>query len=77
MGKIRINPETTNVKIDKVWAALNSYGIYTEEQLDEAVRKMKPIDISCMAGEIKWKDGIPPEGFGKTPTYPVDLYGKE
>ncbi len=74
MKKIRINPATTNMKMDKVWAALNSYGIYTEEQLEEAVKKMKPINISCMAGKINWPDGKAPDGFGQKSKHPVNLY---
>lgn len=49
------------MKIDKVWEALNSYGIYTEEQLAEEVKNMKPINISCMAGKINWEDGVIPK----------------
>lgn len=74
MGRVKINPATTNMKIDKVWAALNSYGIYTEEQLAEEVKKMKPINISCMAGKINWLDGEAPDGFGQEQKYPVSAY---
>lgn len=39
----------------KVWAALNRYGIFTEEQLDEELRTMKPLDVSCMVSPTKKK----------------------
>lgn len=53
MGKININPRTTNVKIDKVWAALAEYGIHSEADLDEAMKHFKPINIGCMVSPVK------------------------
>lgn len=37
--------------INKVWEALHKYGIYTEQQLDEAIKKMKPINIGYMVSK--------------------------
>lgn len=71
MKRVKINPATTNMKMDKVWAELNSYGIYTEEQLAEEVKKMKPINISCMAGKINWLDGEGPDTFRQEQKQPI------
>lgn len=38
---------------EKIWKALAKYDIYTEEQLDEAIKKMKPLNIGCMVSPIK------------------------
>lgn len=62
MGKININPRTTNVKIDKVWAALAEYGIHSEADLDEAMKHFKPINIGCMVSPVRTgKIGVPEE----------------
>ncbi len=43
----------TNQKIDKVWKALAKYGIHSEKELDEALKNMKPLNISCMVSSLK------------------------
>lgn len=35
-------------QVERIWAALAEYGIYSEQDLKEAVKKMKPINIGCM-----------------------------
>lgn len=34
--------------INKIWEALAKYGIYSEEELDEAIKNMEPLNIGCM-----------------------------
>lgn len=43
--------ENTNVDIEKMWEKLHSYGIYSEADLDREIKRMGPLDISCMAGK--------------------------
>ncbi|EHI98010.1 hypothetical protein CDLVIII_1311 [Clostridium sp. DL-VIII] len=45
-----------NVKMDAVKKALLKYGIHNEKELDEAIKKMKPLNIGCMVSPIN-KDG--------------------
>lgn len=45
-----------NVKIEAVKKALLKYGIHNEQELDEAIKKMKPLNIGCMVSPIN-KDG--------------------
>lgn len=40
-------------KIEKVRKALSRYGIYTEKDLDEAIKKLPPLNISCMVSPVK------------------------
>ena len=40
-------------KIEKVWAALAKYGIYSEKDLDEALKNMPPLEIGCMVSPVK------------------------
>ena len=37
--------------VEKLWKALAKYNIYNEEQLNAAVREMKPLNISCMVSK--------------------------
>lgn len=39
-------------RYEKVLKALAKYGIHTEEQLDQAIKKMKPLNISCMVSPV-------------------------
>lgn len=39
--------------IDKVWKALAKYGIKSERELDEALKNMTPLNISCMVSPLK------------------------
>lgn len=39
--------------IEKVRKALSKYGIYTEKDLDEAIKKLPPLNISCMVSPVK------------------------
>ena len=45
----------THVDVDRVWKALAKYGITTEEELDEAIKKMEPINIGCMVSPVRTK----------------------
>lgn len=38
--------------IDKVRKALAKYGIHSEKELDEAIKKMKPLNIGCMVSPV-------------------------
>ncbi|MCG3089166.1 hypothetical protein [Sporosarcina cyprini] len=40
------------VQREKIWKALEKYGIRTEAELNEAIKKMKPLNISCMVSPI-------------------------
>lgn len=42
-----------NVNIDAVRKALLRYGIHNEEELDEAIKKMQPMNIGCMVSSTK------------------------
>lgn len=35
----------------ELWKCLNQRGIYTIEELEKEIQKMKPIDISLMVGK--------------------------
>lgn len=39
--------------IDKVRKALAQYGIHSEKELDEAIKKMKPLNIGCMVSPVR------------------------
>lgn len=39
-------------RVEKLWKALKKYDIHTEEQLNEAMIDMKPLDISCMVSPV-------------------------
>lgn len=38
---------------EKIWNALAKYGIYTEAELNEAIKKMKPLNIGCMVSPVR------------------------
>ena len=38
--------------IERLWAELAKYDIYTEEQLNAAIEEMEPLDISCMGSKV-------------------------
>ncbi|KYG92041.1 hypothetical protein A0U40_03630 [[Bacillus] sp. KCTC 13219] len=53
MAKIKNSTNELNSRhIGKLWAALNKYGIYTEDELKKAVEEMQPLNISCMVAPI-------------------------
>lgn len=39
--------------MDKVWKALAKYGVHSEKELDEALKNMAPLNISCMVSPLK------------------------
>lgn len=39
-------------RLENIMAALKEYGIHNEAELDAALVKMTPLDISCMASPI-------------------------
>lgn len=43
--------------IDKIMKALAKYGIHNAEELNEAIKKMKPLDITCMVSPVKTTGG--------------------
>lgn len=38
---------------EKIWKALAKYGIKTEAELNEAIKKMKPLNIGCMVSPVR------------------------
>lgn len=44
----KVNSSLRDVQYEKVWKALAKYGIRTEAELNDAVKKMKPLNIGCM-----------------------------
>lgn len=38
-------------QVERIWQALAEYGIYSEEDLREAIRTMKPLNIGCMVSK--------------------------
>lgn len=52
--------QTNEQQYEKIWNALAKYGIYNEEQLNEAIRKMKPLNIGCMVSPVPSKKGLMP-----------------
>lgn len=47
--------ENTSTQHEKIMKALAKYGIYNEEQLNEAIRNMKPLNIGCMVSPVPSK----------------------
>ncbi|MFF2794952.1 hypothetical protein [Lysinibacillus xylanilyticus] len=41
-----------DVRIAKLKKALEKYGIYNEEQLNAAIKEMKPLNIGCMVSPV-------------------------
>jgi len=49
----KLSPEEKiKIRVQKAWDVLAKHGIYTEEQLDEAIKKLPPINIGCMVSPI-------------------------
>ncbi len=47
--------------IQSIWKALAKYGIHTEKELDEAIKKMIPLNIGCMVSPVNGRrveDGV-------------------
>jgi len=44
--------------VDKIMKALAKYGIHNAEELNEAMKKMKPLDITCMVSPMKGDPGL-------------------
>lgn len=42
-------------QLEKIKKALEKYGIFNEEQLNEAIRNMKPLNIGCMVSPVPSK----------------------
>ena len=40
--------EASAEQVEKIWAALAEYGIYSEQDLKKAMKEMKPLDIGCL-----------------------------
>lgn len=40
------------IRIAKLKKALEKYGIYDEEQLNAAIKEMKPLNIGCMVSPV-------------------------
>lgn len=40
--------QNDSLQLEKIKKALAKYGIYSEEQLNEAIKNMKPLNIGCM-----------------------------
>lgn len=47
-----------NANIDAVKKALLKYGIHNEKELDEAIKKMQPMNIGCMVSPIAIKKEV-------------------
>ena len=43
---------------EKIWKALGKYGIRTEAELNEAIKKMKPLNIGCMVSPVRAEKGV-------------------
>lgn len=39
-------------QLEKINKALEKYGIFNEEQLYEAIKNMKPLNIGCMVSPV-------------------------
>ena len=46
------------VQLAKIKKALEKYGIYNEEQLNAAIKEMKPLNIGCMVSPVPSKTGL-------------------
>lgn len=49
--------ETKNdsLQLERIKAALAKYGIFNEDQLNEAIKNMKPLNIGCMVSPVPMK----------------------
>ncbi|MFJ7662985.1 hypothetical protein ACIQXW_11330 [Lysinibacillus sp. NPDC097162] len=52
------NINQDNLQQEKIKRALAKYGIYNEEQLNLAIREMKPLNIGCMVSPVPSKKAI-------------------
>lgn len=43
---------------EKIWKALAKYGISTEAELNEAMKKMKPLNIGCMVSPVRYDRNV-------------------
>ncbi|ACD53026.1 hypothetical protein [Clostridium botulinum] len=41
------------LRVKRMWEYLNENGIYTEKELDEAIKNMKPLNIGIFVSPIK------------------------
>lgn len=46
------------MNIEKLWKELKKFGINNEKELDEAIAKMKPLNIGCFVNEVPTNKGI-------------------
>lgn len=44
-----------DLRVAKLKKALEKYGIYSEEQLNAAIKEMKPLNIGCMVSPVPSK----------------------
>ncbi len=44
--------EKEKLKFEKIWLELNKFGIRTEKELDDAINKMKLLNIGCFVNEV-------------------------
>ncbi|MGE7942795.1 hypothetical protein ACQKNB_11975 [Lysinibacillus xylanilyticus] len=51
------NHQSDNLQLEKIKKALAKYGIYNEEQLNEAIKNMKPLNIGCMVSPVPSNEG--------------------
>ncbi|MFF5993673.1 hypothetical protein AAGS61_02810 [Lysinibacillus sp. KU-BSD001] len=52
------NKSPMDAQHEKIWKALAKYGIYTEEQLNEAIKNMKPLNIGCMVSPVRVRNEV-------------------
>lgn len=45
-------------QLEKIKKALEKYGIFNEEQLNEAIKNMKPLNIGCMVSPVPSKKAL-------------------
>lgn len=45
--------QSNEKQVEKIWKALGKYGINTEAELNEAIKKMKPLNIGCMVSPVE------------------------
>lgn len=49
---LSLSDEEIKVRVKKTWNALAKYGIFTNEQLEAAIKNMAPLNIGCMISPI-------------------------
>ncbi len=45
--------QSEKTREENMWKLLAAHGIHSIEELDEAMKDLKPINISCMASKLK------------------------